>query len=67
MMTTQEMITALRRGESVDPNEVAYRLYELTKVIDDMTNDHYTDYLEWYAQRCWELEEENVRLREEKS
>lgn len=64
MMTTREMIIALRKGEDIDLTEVAYRLQELTEVIDDMMNDHYTDYLEWYAQKCWELEEENARLKE---
>lgn len=64
MMTTTEMIKKLRNGEEINLEEVAFRLYELTQVIDDMMNDHYTDYLEWYAQRCWELEEENARLKE---
>ena len=63
-MTTREMIIALHKGEDIDLTEVAYRLQELTEVIDDMMNDHYTDYLEWYTQRYWELEEENARLRE---
>ena len=64
-MTTQDMIRTLRQGKDIDLNEVAYRLYELTRIINDMTNDHYTDYLEWYAQRCSELEEEIAKLREE--
>ena len=64
MMTTREMIIALHKEEDIDLTEVAYRLQELTEVIDDMMNDHYTDYLEWYAQRCWELEEEVERLKE---
>ena len=64
MMTTREMIIALHKGEDIDLTEVAYRLQELTEVIDDMMNDHYTDCLEWYAQRCWELEEEVERLKE---
>ena len=54
MMTTRDMIDRLRYKRGVDFNEVADRLEELTQVIDDMMNDHYTDYLEWYAQRCWE-------------
>ena len=63
MLTTSEMITKLRQGESVNLEEVAYRLYELTQVIDDMMNDHYVDYLEWYAKRCWELEAEITELK----
>lgn len=62
-MTTAEMIQKLRNGEKVDLEEVAFRLHELTQVIDDMTNDHYVDYLEWYAERCHELEEEITRLK----
>lgn len=64
MMTTKDMIDRLRYKRAVDFNEVADRLEKLMQIIDDMTNDHYTDYLEWYAQRCWELEEENTRLKE---
>ena len=64
MMTTKDMIDRLRYKRTVDFNEVADRLEKLMQIIDDMTNDHYTDYLEWYAQRCWELEEENARLKE---
>lgn len=63
MMNTRDMIDRLRYKRDVDFNEVADRLEELTQVIDDMMNDHYTDYLEWYAQRCWELEEEIERLK----
>ena len=64
MMTTRDMIDRLRYKRGVDFNEVADRLEELMQVIDDMMNDHYTDYLDWYAQRCWELEEEIERLKE---
>lgn len=63
-MTTIEMIQRLRKHEYVNLEEVADRLQDLAQVIDDMMNDHYTDYLEWYAQRCWELEEENVKLKD---
>jgi hypothetical protein len=51
------------KGEEVDLEEVAYRLGELTQVINDMMNDHYTDYLEYYAERCWQLEEEITKLK----
>lgn len=63
-MTTIEMIQRLRKHEYVNLEEVADRLQDLAQVIDDMMNDHYTDYLEWYAQRCWELEEENAKLKD---
>ena len=55
-MTTREMIDRLRYKRDVDFDEVADRLEELAQVIDDIMNDHYVDYLEWYAKRCWELE-----------
>ncbi len=63
MITTRDMIDRLRHKRDINFDEVADRLEELTQVIDDMINDHYTDYLEWYAQRCWELEEEIERLK----
>lgn len=63
MITTRDMIDKLRYKRDINFDEVADRLEELTQVIDDMMNDHYTDYLEWYAQRCWELEEEIERLK----
>jgi len=37
--------------------EAANRLEELQRFIDDMMGDHYVDYLEFYAERCRELEE----------
>ena len=41
----------------------ANKLEELQRIIDDILGDHYVDYLDWYANRCRELEEEleNVR------
>jgi hypothetical protein len=35
----------------------------LGKMIDDMNNDHYVDYLEFYANRCRKLEEELDRTK----
>ena len=64
MMTTKMMIECLYEEENPFFHEVADRLEDLTQFINDMTNDHYTDYLDWYAQRCWKLEEENERLKE---
>lgn len=43
--------------------EAANRLEELQRIIDDMTNDHYVDYLDWYSNRCRELEEELSNIR----
>ena len=45
-----------------DCKEAADRLGELQRLIDDMLGDHYVDYLEFYTNRCRELEEkiENI-------
>ena len=37
--------------------EAADKLEQLQQLVDDMTNDHYVDYLEFYENRCRELEE----------
>ena len=62
-MRTVEMVEKLEAGEYVDPMEVADKLMQLKIMIDDMRNDHYVDTLEWYAERCWELEEEIAKLK----
>lgn len=36
----------------------AEKLQELQQLVDDMLGDHYVDYLEFYTNRCRELEEE---------
>ena len=63
--STREMISMLRKGENVDFNDVANKLEELMQFIDDMLCDHYVDNLEWYMNRCWELEDEIEKLRKE--
>ena len=35
----------------------ANKLEQFQNFIDDMLGDHYVDYLDWYANRCRELEE----------
>lgn len=39
-------------------NAAAEKLEELQQLVDDMFGDHYVDYLEFYTNRCRELEEE---------
>lgn len=62
-MNTREIIVQLRDlaklgvGRSVT-NAAADKLKELQQLIDDMTNDHYVDTLDFYSERCWELEDE---------
>lgn len=41
----------------------ANKLEDLQRFIDDMLGDHYVDYLEFYTNRCRELEEELKRLK----
>lgn len=42
---------------SLDCKKAADRLVELQNLVDDMLGDHYVDYLEFYTNRCRELEE----------
>ena len=37
--------------------EAANKLASLQRLVDDMLGDHYVDYLEFYTNRCRELEE----------
>ena len=64
MNGTKELIRKLRNGEKVNNIEIADKLECFMQLIDDIFNDHYIDTLEWYVERCWELEEENARLKE---
>ena len=41
----------------------ANKLEELQRIIDDMLGDHYVDYLDWYTNRCRELEAELESVR----
>ena len=44
--------------ESYFIEEAANKLEQLQQFIDDMLGDHYVDYLEFYTNRCRELEEQ---------
>lgn len=63
MNGTKELIGKLRSGEEVNLIEVADKLECFVQLIDDMFNDHYVDTLEWYMERCWELEQELYDLK----
>ena len=62
-MNTRELIQILR----TQPGNMAFspqirakaadKLEQLQGLVDDMLGDHYVDYLEFYANRCRELEE----------
>ena len=67
-MEIRELITKLRDQaewhrvyeERITENlilEAADKLEQLQRLIDDIMGDHYVDYLEFYSNRCRELEE----------
>ena len=71
-MTTRELINGIRdyTGRCDMPferylmlNEAANKLEQLQQLVDDILGDHYVDYLDCYANRCRELEDqiENIR------
>ena len=43
--------------------EAADKLEQLQQLVDGILGDHYVDYLDWYANRCRELEEELENFR----
>lgn len=64
-MTTNEIIKELKNfptNSKLDLkillNEAANKLSQLQQLIDDQTNDHYVDTLDFYADRCHKLEED---------
>lgn len=67
-MNTREIVLRLRGlaklgvGRSV-ANAAADKLKELQQLIDDTTNDHYVDTLDFYSERCRTLEDEVERLK----
>lgn len=59
-MITRKIITNLRDLTKIGGkviNEAADKLEELQQLIDDTTNDHYVDALDFYSERCRELED----------
>ena len=71
-MTTRELIERLYQQHEdyiegytqdfsqvcISCKEAAMRLEWLKCLVEDILSDHYVDYLEFYANRCRELEEE---------
>ena len=68
-MDTRELIQKLRTmpgNMDFSPQiraKAADKLEELQQLIDDMLGDHYVDYLEFYINRCRELEEKLEKCR----
>lgn len=58
-MELNQLIKELREHEScILCQQAADKLEWLRRLIDDLCMDHYVDYLEFYTNRCRELEEE---------
>jgi hypothetical protein len=71
-METRELVNAIRdyTGRYDMPfdrylmlTEAADKLEQLQRLVDDMLGDHYVDNLDWYFNRCQELEEELENIR----
>lgn len=68
-MTTNEIIKELK-GFPINSrldlrillNETANKLSQLQQLINDQTNDHYADTLDFYADRCYKLEADFAEL-----
>ena len=45
-----------------DCREAANKIAELQHFVNDMLGDHYVDYLEFYTNRCRELEEKLEKI-----
>ena len=43
-------------------NEAANKIEWLQKLVDDMTNDHFVDTLDFYSERCQNLESDFMEL-----
>ena len=43
-------------------NEAADKIEWLQKLVEDMTNDHFVDILDFYSERCQKLEEDFMEL-----
>ena len=46
-----------------DCKEAAHKLEQLQQLVDDMLGDHYVDYLEFYSNRCREIEEKIDKIK----
>ena len=62
-----ELVENLRQKAEVNPHqglllEAADKIEWLQKLVDDMTNDHFVDTLDFYSERCQNLEEDFTKL-----
>ena len=61
-MEIRKLIDDLRQKAEIDPHqglllEAANKIEWLRSIVDDMTNDHFVDTLDFYSERCQELTE----------
>ena len=66
-METKSLIENLRQKAEVNPHqglllEAADKIEWLQKLIDDSTNDHFVDTLDFYSERCQNLEKDFLEL-----
>ena len=66
-MEIRELVKKLRKcGGGTEGiklvNEAADKIEWLQKLIDDSTNDHFVDTLDFYSERCQKLEEDFLEL-----
>ena len=66
-MDNRKLVKSLRQKAAVNPHqglllEAADKIEWLQKLVDDMTNDHFVDTLDFYSERCQKLEEDFVEL-----
>ena len=66
-MEINKLINDLRQKAEINPHqglllEAADKIEWLQKLVDDMTNDHFIDTLDFYSERCQKLEEDFTEL-----
>ena len=66
-MESRELVKNLRQRAEINPHqglllEAADKIEWLQKLVDDMTNDHFVDTLDFYSERCQKLEEDFAEL-----
>ena len=66
-MEIRKLINDLKQKADINPHqglllEAANKIEWLQKLIDDSTNDHFVDVLDFYSERCQKLEEDFTYL-----
>ena len=66
-MEIRELVENLRQKAEVNPHqglllEAADKIEWLQRFVDDMTNDHFVDALDFYSERCYRLENDFMEL-----